>query len=83
MLVGTTSAVADTATHLVISVPSGATAGDSFSFTVSALDSTNTIDATYSGTVEFSSSDGNAISQPDRDKVSAGVSVATVVLWLA
>ena len=79
VLVGTTSAVADTATHLAISVPSGATVGDSFSFTVSALDSTNTIDTTYSGTVEFSSSDGNA-TLPANSTLTNGTGTFTATL---
>ena len=81
-LVGTTSAVADTATHLVISVPSGATAGDSLSLTVSALDSTNTIDTTYSGSVEFSSSDDHAI-LPASSTLTNGTGTFTATLETA
>ena len=55
-----TSAGAATATHFTIDVPDSATAGDSFSITVSALDSSNAIDTSYSGSVEFTSSDDNA-----------------------
>jgi hypothetical protein len=75
-LLGTTTAAAATATHFSISVPSGATAGDSFSITVSALDNTNTIDTTYSGTIEFSSSDGNAV-LPANSTLTNGTSTFT------
>jgi hypothetical protein len=81
-LLGATSAAADTATHFSISVPSDSTAGDSFAITVSALDSSNAVDATYSGTVEFSSSDGNA-TLPSNSTLSSGTGAFTVTLKTA
>jgi hypothetical protein len=43
--------------HFVISAPSSATAGEAFTFTVTAETQANTVDTGYSGTVHFSSSD--------------------------
>ena len=56
-LVGTTSTAPATATHLSVTAPSSATAGGTFSITVSALSSSNTAATGYAGTVHFSSSD--------------------------
>src|SRR5207245_9564921 len=49
-----------TATHLTVSAPGSATAGNSFSLTVTALDAFNNTAAGYAGTVHFTSSDGVA-----------------------
>src|SRR5207244_2379983 len=49
-----------TATHLTVSAPGSATAGNSFSFTVTALDAFNNTAAGYAGTVHFTSNDGAA-----------------------
>jgi hypothetical protein len=49
---------------LLSSVPSTATAGTSFNFSVTARDAYNNIIPTYVGTVRFSSSDGNSPSLP-------------------
>src|SRR5271166_614619 len=49
------------ATHFSVNpVANTATAGTSISFTVTALDATNAVVPTYSGTVHFTSSDGQA-----------------------
>jgi hypothetical protein len=48
------------ANHFQISVPSTATAAQSFSFTVTALDASNNPMSGYSGTVHFTSTDANA-----------------------
>jgi autotransporter-associated beta strand protein len=48
------------ATHFQVSAPSNATAGASFSVTVTALTAANQLDAAYTGTVHFSSSDAQA-----------------------
>ena len=50
-----------TATHLMVSAPSTATAGTSFSFTVTALDQANSPALFYTGTVKFTSSDSTAV----------------------
>jgi hypothetical protein len=56
-----TSAVsAASATHFTVSTPSTATAGTAFNFTVTAQDQFNNTATTYSGTVHFTSSDGQA-----------------------
>ena len=49
------------ATHFSITVPSTATVGTAFSFTVTALDSSNNVATTYSGTVHFTSTDSQAM----------------------
>ena len=49
------------ATHFIFNVPSGATAGAGFAFTVTAETLANTPATTYTGTVLFTSSDGQAV----------------------
>ena len=49
------------ATHLSISAPGTATAGTAFQISVSALDASNNVVASYPGTVHFSSSDSQAV----------------------
>jgi probable HAF family extracellular repeat protein len=48
------------ASHFSLTVPSNATTGIAFNITVTALDATNNTVASYSGTVHFTSSDGQA-----------------------
>jgi hypothetical protein len=48
------------ATHFEVSAPAGATAGNAFTFTVTALDQFNNRATGYTGTVHFTSSDGSA-----------------------
>jgi hypothetical protein len=50
----------DVATHFSVSAPSAATAGQSFSVIVTALDANNHTVTGYAGTVHFTSSDGQA-----------------------
>src|SRR5262249_14481184 len=57
---GSVQVNAQTATHFMVSAPASATAGSAFNFTVTALDASNAVVPGYSGTVHFSSSDGNA-----------------------
>ncbi len=54
---GTTTTAPDS---LVVSVPSTATAGTSFSFTVTADTSGGAVDTGYTGTIHFTSTDGQA-----------------------
>ncbi len=49
-----------TTTHYSVSAPASTTAGTPISVVVHALDGSNSIDTTYTGTVHFSSSDGSA-----------------------
>jgi hypothetical protein len=49
------------ATHLSVSAPQSATAGDAFSVAITALDANNNAVGSYSGTVHFSSTDGQAV----------------------
>jgi hypothetical protein len=51
--------IAAAATHFAVSAPSSATAGTAFNFTVTALDQFDNTDTNYTGTVHFTSSDGN------------------------
>ena len=49
------------ATHFSVSAPATAAIGSAFSFTVTALNSSNRVAAGYSGTVHFTSTDGQAV----------------------
>lgn len=61
-ITGTSNAISATALaiHFSVSVPSNATTGIAFSFAVFALDPSNNVAPSYSGTIHFSSSDGQA-----------------------
>jgi hypothetical protein len=48
------------ATHFSVKAPAGAPAGTAFNVTVTALDASNNSVSTYSGTVHFTSTDGQA-----------------------
>ena len=52
-------------THFVVSAPTTTTAGNSFSVTVTAEDSSNNIATSFTGVVHFTSSDGQAVLPPD------------------
>ena len=58
-------------THLIVSAPSTATQGTAFSSAVTAEDQYGNVDESYSGTVTFTSTDGNA-SLPSSDTLSDG-----------
>ena len=53
------------ATHFSVTAPSTATAGTAVSFTVTALDASNNVVTSYSGTVHFTSSDPQAVLPAD------------------
>ena len=61
LLGGFGTAIAGPATHFSVSTPSTATAGTAFNFTVTALDSSNATATGYTGTVHFTSTDGQAV----------------------
>ncbi len=73
-ITGTTGTitVARTATHFSVTVPGTATAGIPINFTVKALDNTQTVVTTYSGTVHFSSNDPNGALLPANTTLSSG-----------
>jgi hypothetical protein len=48
------------ATHFSLTAPANATVGTAFDITVAALDASNNVAASYSGTVHFTSTDGQA-----------------------
>jgi hypothetical protein len=52
---------ASPATHVRVSAPAGATAGNSFTVTITALDANNQVATGYTGTIHFSSSDPKAV----------------------
>jgi uncharacterized repeat protein (TIGR01451 family) len=52
------------ATHFSLSAPSSATAGSTFSFTVTAQDQFNNTDTGYGGTVDFSSTSAGSLPNP-------------------
>ena len=61
-----------TATHFSVSAQGNVIAGTAFNFTVTALDATNNVVTTYSGTVHFRSADALAILPAD-SKLTNGV----------
>jgi predicted outer membrane repeat protein len=68
------------ATHLLVSAPSLATSGTSFSITVTALDQSNQTAIGYSGPVHFTSDDGLAVLPTDAALINGvGVFNATLV----
>src|SRR5215469_16765857 len=76
---GSSSVLHGGATHFSVTGPANATAGMVFSVTVSALDSSNNVVATYSGTVHFTSSDGRA-SLPGNSTLTNGTATFTAVM---
>jgi hypothetical protein len=70
------------ATHFAVTVPATATVGTAFSFTVTALDSSNNVAATYSGTVHFTSSDAQA-AIPANSMLTNGAGTFSVTLKTA
>src|SRR5205823_2022487 len=59
------------ATHFQVSAPASATAGNAFTFTVTALDQFNNVATGYGGTVHFTCSDGQAV-LPANSSLSGG-----------
>jgi hypothetical protein len=53
------------ATHFSVSAPAAVTGGTAFNFTVTALDASNKVVTGYSGTVHFTSTDGQAVLPPN------------------
>jgi len=63
-ITGTSSSVnvsAAAATHFSVTAPATATSGTAFNFTVTPLDASNNVATSYSGTVHFTSTDGQAV----------------------
>lgn len=63
--VSNTITVSGPATHLLLNVPASATSRAQFLLGVTALDASNNVSSSYSGTVHFTSSDPKAILPPD------------------
>jgi len=76
-LLATGVANAAAATHLSVSAPASAVVGNAVTVTVTALDSSNAIATTYSGTVHFTSTDSGAV-LPANSTFSGGVGSFTV-----
>jgi uncharacterized repeat protein (TIGR01451 family) len=70
------------ATHFSVSAPASATSGQSFSFTVTALDAANNTATGYNGTVHFASSDGAAV-LPSNSTLTAGSKTFSATLATA
>ena len=49
------------ATHFAVAAPASVTAGTAFNFTLTALNASNNVVTGYSGTVHFTSTDGQAV----------------------
>ena len=72
------------ATHFsVTGTPGSVTAGDSFSFTVTALDAFDNTDTGYTGTVEFTSTDSQANFATNNVTLTNGVGTFNVTLQTA
>src|SRR5207247_1078330 len=69
--IAASAATAAAATHFTLTAPSSAVAGTAFSFTVTALDQFNNTATGYTGTVHFTSSDGQA-TLPSNSTLSSG-----------
>ncbi len=76
------SPVIGAATHFAVSSPSTITAGSAFVFTVKALDSKGNTASGYAGTVDFSSSDGQA-GLPANGTLASGIGYFAAVLKTA
>jgi uncharacterized repeat protein (TIGR01451 family) len=75
-------ASASAATHFDVAVPATTIAGSAFSITVTALDVSNATDTGYTGTVHFTSSDGQA-TLPADSTLTNGVGTFSVTLKTA
>jgi hypothetical protein len=72
------------ATHFsVTGLPTSMTAGDTYTITVTALDASNHTAANYSGTVQLTSSDGQAVLSPSSSLLTNGVGTFQVTLKTA
>jgi probable HAF family extracellular repeat protein len=78
---GTSNSITVTApaTHFAVTGPSNATTGIAFNFAVTALDASNDTVTTYSGTVHFTSSDGQA-SLPTNSALTSGTGTFSATL---
>jgi subtilisin-like proprotein convertase family protein len=70
------------ANHLVVSAPAGATAGAAFSVNVTAYDAYGNVATGYTGTVHFTSSDGQAV-LPANSTLNQGTGTFSVTLKTA
>ena len=70
------------ATHLGVGAPPSATAGNAFNVTVTALDQFNNTATGYTGTVHFTSTDGQAV-LPTNSTLASGVGTFSVTLKTA
>jgi hypothetical protein len=70
------------ATHLSVTAPAAAAAGTAFNFTVTALDASNNVATTYSGTVHFTSIDSQA-SLPANSTLTNGTGTFSATLKTA
>ena len=84
-LTGTANAVTVTplaATHLTVVAPSGVQAGEPFVLSVTALDTFNNIATGYTGSIRFTSSDNQAVLQPNKT-LTAGAGRFAAILTTA
>jgi hypothetical protein len=82
VLGGATSSPTTTVTHFAITPTSTGPAGSSFSFTITALNSSNNTVAGYNGTVRVTSTDGQAV-LPANPTLSSGMGSFSVTLKTA
>jgi hypothetical protein len=70
------------AANFSVTAPAAAMSGAAFSFTVTAMDATNNVATSYSGTVHFSSTDGQAI-LPANSTLAGGTGMFSATLETA
>jgi hypothetical protein len=77
---GSSASGGSPATHLSVSAPAASTAGKPLNFTVTALDASNQVASSYAGTVQFTSSDGQAVFPTNHSTLSNGTGTFSVTL---
>jgi hypothetical protein len=83
VLTGTSGSIAVApggTSHLVVSAPASATVGTSFTFSVTAKDAYGNTVPTYSGLLQFDSTDGHALLPPNQFFPAGGVGTFTMTL---
>ena len=79
---GSSTSPPPSATHFSVAAPGIATAGTPFNFTVTALDASNNVVASYPGTLHFTSTDGQAV-LPANSMVTNGAGIFSATLKTA
>jgi hypothetical protein len=68
------------ATHFSVATQASSTVGAAFNFTVTALDASNNVAASYTGTVQVTSSDFQAVLSPPNAKLVNGIGIFSATM---